>query len=244
MTEMTIDARDLDFAALGRQIRSSDSKQLALVNVRGHRYIGAGLSGKVIDIFGVPGNALGAYMEGAKLRVHGNAQDAVGDTMNEGEITVHGSCGDALGYAMRGGCIFVRGSVGYRCGIHMKAYEQKQPLIVIGGSAGSFLGEYQAGGRIVVLGLDGDGETPPVGDFLGTGQHGGEIFLRCKRAPEALPSQVTAAPATEEDMERVAPDIRAFCQRFGLDAETLLRDSYYCVRPNTQNPYKRLYTVY
>lgn len=35
----------------------------------------------------------------------------------------------------------------------MKAYEEKVPVMVIGGSVGSFLGEYQAGGRIIVLGL-------------------------------------------------------------------------------------------
>mgnify|MGYP002508793462 CR=1 FL=1 len=57
------------------------------------------------------------------------------------------------GYAMRGGKIFVKGNAGYRAGIHMKAYEEKKPVMVIGGTAGSFLGEYQAGGVIVVLGL-------------------------------------------------------------------------------------------
>ena len=66
--------------------------------------------------------------------------------MNDGTIIVHGSIGDAAGYAMRGGEIFVRGSAGYRAGVHMKAYEDKLPVMVIGGCAGSFLGEYQAGG--------------------------------------------------------------------------------------------------
>lgn len=50
---------------------------------------------------------------------------------------------DATGYAMRGGKIFVRGNAGYRAGIHMKAYKDKTPVLVIGGKAGSFLGEYQ-----------------------------------------------------------------------------------------------------
>lgn len=60
--------------------------------------------------------------------------------MNAGEIVVHGSIGDAAGYAMRGGRIFIRDSAGYRAGIHMKAYKDKIPLMVIGGAAGSFLG--------------------------------------------------------------------------------------------------------
>ena len=37
--------------------------------------------------------------------------------------------------------------------------------MVIGGRAGSFLGEYQAGGVIVVLGLT-ESEKPIVGSFL------------------------------------------------------------------------------
>ena len=73
--------------------------------------------------------------------------------MNDGRIIVHGSIGDAAGYAMRGGESHVQGDAGYRAGIHMKAYGDKLPALVIGGAAGSFLGEYQAGGVILVLGL-------------------------------------------------------------------------------------------
>ena len=73
--------------------------------------------------------------------------------MNAGEIVVHGRCGDAAGYGMRGGRILIRDDVGYRAGIHMKAYENHEPVLVIGADAGSFLGEYLAGGLILVLGI-------------------------------------------------------------------------------------------
>lgn len=33
---------------------------------------------------------------------------------------------------MRGGRIYVRGDAGYRTGIHMKAYEDKTPVMIIG----------------------------------------------------------------------------------------------------------------
>ena len=36
----------------------------------------------------------------------------------------------------------------------MKAYRNSFPVIVIGGCTGDFLGEYMAGGLIVVLGLN------------------------------------------------------------------------------------------
>ena len=78
---------------------------------------------------------------------------------------------------MRGGSIYVKGNAGYRAGIHMKAYKDKVPVIVIGGCTGSFLGEYQAGGLIIVLGLD-KGSRPIVSNFPCTGMHGGKLFLR------------------------------------------------------------------
>lgn len=100
--------------------------------------------------------------------------------MNEGKIIVKGSIGDAAGYAMRGGKIFVRGNAGYRAGIHMKEYKGKIPVMIIGGTAGSFLGEYQAGGLIVVLGLEAKDDRI-VGFFPAPGCTG----AKCSCAPTA-----------------------------------------------------------
>lgn len=127
---MDIAAKGLDFQALNRQVKAA-SGDVCIRDCCGQRFIGSGLKDKTVTIHGTPGNALGAYLDGAVIEVHGNVQDAVGDTMNAGEIVVHGNAGDALGYAMRGGAIYVRGDAGYRAGIHMKAYEDKQPVIVI-----------------------------------------------------------------------------------------------------------------
>ena len=150
---MLINVKELDYKALNEKLREGTG-DITLEECCGQRFIAAGMSDKNITINGVPGNALGAYLNGAAITVNANAQDAVGDTMNEGEIVVHGNIGDAAGYAMRGGKILVKGNAGYRAGIHMKAFKEKVPIMVIGGTAGSFLGEYQAGGVIVVLGLE------------------------------------------------------------------------------------------
>jgi len=51
----------------------------------------------------------------------------------------------------------VRGCIddaGYRVAIHMKEYEDKRPIIVIGGTVQHFLGEYMAGGVLIVFGLN------------------------------------------------------------------------------------------
>lgn len=239
MTTIQADLRD--FKELNQQIRACTEDQIVIENCIGQRYIGDGASDKTITIYGVPGNALGAYLNGAQLIVHGNAQDAIGDTMNCGQITVHGNAGDAAGYAMRGGTIMVRGSVGYRAGIHMKAYQDKAPELIAGGCAGSFLGEYQAGGTIVILGLDGDGSAP-VGDFCGTGMHGGAIYLRCQQPPQGLPVQVLVRQADAQDMAQIAGLVKRFCQAFDLDAQKILADRFYKLTPNTATPYKTLYT--
>ena len=236
-----INVKGLAFRQVNEKIEQTHDRDIVLENVCGQRYIGAGSSGRHLVIEGVPGNALGAYLDGTTIEVSGNAQDATGDTMNDGDIIVNGSSGDATGYAMRGGRIFVRGSVGYRAGIHMKAYKDKIPAVVIGGEAGCFLGEYQAGGRIVVLGLDTEGRAP-VDAFYATGMHGGVIYLRSDVLPDDLPPQVVAHRAGAEDLADIEKYVLPFCQHFGLDVKNVMDHNFFCLKPNTNNPYKQLYT--
>lgn len=217
---MDIAAKGLDFQALNRQVKAAPG-DVCIRDCCGQRFIGSGLKDKTVTIHGTPGNALGAYLDGAVIEVHGNA-------------------GDALGYAMRGGAIYVRGDAGYRAGIHMKAYEDKQPVIVIGGRVGSFLGEYLAGGTIIVLGIG--ASDAPLSNFTGTGMHGGRILIRTAQPLPPLPAQVTVSSATAGDMEEAAPYVREFARRFRMDADSLLADEYVLLRPNAKNPYQQLYT--
>lgn len=192
-------------------------------------------------INGTPGNALGAYLDGSSIEVNGNAQDAVGDTMNCGTIIVHGRVGDTCGYAMRGGTIYIQESVGYRAGIHMKEYKDKKPVIVIGNEAGSFLGEYQAGGLIIVLGLR--SEHPfPAGRFCGTGMHGGKMFLRATELPSDLPKQIKATKARKADLAEAEEYIGEYCRLFGTDKAKIMDSKFFILTPDSANPYTRLYT--
>ena len=236
-----IDVKDLDYKALNENIRQSGD-DCRLSGCCGQRFIAAGMSDREIIIDGVPGNALGAYLNGASIIVNANAQDAVGDTMNEGRIVIHGDIGDAAGYAMRGGKIFVKGNAGYRAGIHMKAYKEKMPVMVIGGVAGSFLGEYQAGGVIVVLGLEAANKRI-VGNFPCTGMHGGKMFLRGDCSGIKFPGQVTARAAVKEDMAEIADYISEYCRLFGCDANEILDSAFTVVTPDSKNPYKQMYVA-
>lgn len=240
---MKIQADLMHFQLLNDLVRKSEDANITINNCTGQRYIASALKGKNITINGTPGNALGCYLNGCSIHVYGNTQEATGDTMNSGSIYAHGSCGDATGYGMRGGKIFIRGNSGYRTGIHMKAYRDKLPVIVIGGAAGSFLGEYQAGGVIIVLGMHTDSKAI-VGNFCGTGMHGGKIFLRCNEneLPGNLPRQVVARLATEKDLQEIDEYLDDYCNAFDEKKKTILKHAFFVLEPDTKNPYKQLYT--
>jgi len=238
---MKVDISGLDYREVNDIIRAGTGGTV-ITGALGQRFLAAGTSGKDVSIYGVPGNALGAYLNGGRIEVFGNAQDAAGDTMNDSEIIIHGSIGDAAGYAMRGGRIYVEGDAGYRAGIHMKAYRDKVPVMVIGGAAGSFLGEYQAGGIIIVLGLKRrDGRI--VGNFPCTGMHGGMMFIR--ESPDALtlPAQVTARAAGEEDISSIRGFIEAYSGYFGADPGFILGHPFTVITPDSGNPYKQMYVA-
>jgi glutamate synthase domain-containing protein 3 len=251
MTEIT--AGQIHFSLLNEQVRESPDSDITIQDCLGQRYIGSGLGKKNITINGIPGNALGAYMDGSTITVHGNVQDATGDTMNAGVIVIHGNAGDATGYGMRGGSIYVRGNIGYRAGIHMKEYRDMIPVIVAGGKAGSFLGEYQAGGVLVVLGLEPPkntaGKKPQTkvrekgltGFFCGTGMHGGVIYLRTENPPP-LPSQIVISQAKGGDIPVLKRQIEIFCSHFtDTDAAYLLDSTFSILTPNTKNQYTQMY---
>ncbi len=82
----------------------------------------------------------------------------------------------------------------------MKEYMDKVPKIVIGQKAGDFLGEYMAGGRIVVMGLELGPEEYSVGRFFGTDARRPDVIRG--RVKEALiEREIEAAPLEAEDKE-------------------------------------------
>lgn len=239
---MHIEVGGMHFQALNEQIRACGDNEIFLHNVSGQRYIASGIADKLFTIDGVPGNALGAYLAGSTIRVLGNAQDATGDTMDSGDILIHGSSGDGTGYAMRGGRIFILTNSGYRSGIHMKEYKEHKPVIVIGGRGGDFLGEYQAGGLIIVLGIGQDLSRAPVGEYIATGMHGGKQFIRSDVPLQNLPKQVKMHEAEPGELEEIRPHVEDFAREFGLNGSELLSGRFFVLTPNSANPYKQMYT--
>lgn len=241
---MRISVKGLEHREVNEQIKACAISDLDITvdDVMGQRFIAAGMSKVNLTINGVPGNAVGAYLDGARITINENAQDATGDTMNDGEIVIHGSSGDATGYAMRGGSIYVQNNVGYRAGIHMKQYKDKIPTIVIGGKTGSFLGEYQAGGVIIVLGIGYEDTSIPMGYFCATGMHGGKIFIRTKNPPVLEGDKLIIEKAKKEDLKEIRENIEKYCEYFNEDYDKIMESDFYIITPNTKSPYKQLYT--
>jgi glutamate synthase domain-containing protein 3 len=178
---VTINAADMHYRDLNFLLKSysNPTKRIDIYNVNGQRYIGTGLKNNVeIHIYGTPGNDLAAFMDGPTIYVHGNAQDGVGNTMNSGKVVVYGRAGDIAGYAMRGGKIFIRDDAGYRVGIHMKEYGNQKPILVIGGTAQDFLRRIYGWRNTCCFGAYTEGWRNHKAKFVGTGMHGGTIYVR------------------------------------------------------------------
>jgi len=241
-----IDTKGVYYAQVNEKIRElvrSGERDITLNNVTGHRYIGGGIEcpDLKITVNGVAGEDLAAFMEGPTIECMNNAQDGVGNTMNDGKIIVRGLAGDVVGYGMRGGKIYIRDDVGYRVGIHMKGFKDKQPVLCIGGCAGDFFGEYQAGGCLILLGLTNSRKNSVVGDYCGTGMHGGVMYIRGSFKQSYLGKEVKHFDLTDEDTARIKPILDEFGSTFGVTEDILDFHRYSKIIPVSTRPYGRLY---
>ena len=242
---MTIDAAGMYYRVLNKQIRTAIAEgetELVLNNINGQRYIGDAVEKKVkITINGTPGNDLAVFMNGPFIEVHANGQDGIANTMNSGEIVIHGMVGDVIGYGMRGGKLMIKGDVGYRVGIHMKEYKKQIPVIVAGGCAGDFYGEYMAGGIMVLLGIGSSDDKPITGDYLGTGMHGGVIYLRGEVEKHQLGAEVAVFEPDETDMKLITKHVTEWCEHFGYDLDEVMSKPFIKLKAISSRPYGNLY---
>lgn len=253
--EITIDAMKdntplhyKEFNQLVHKAIEDGYEKIKLINVYGQRFIAAGVEKKVqIDIYGTPGNDLGIFMDGPTINVYGNAEDHTGNTMNSGKIVIHGHAWDVTGLAARGGSIFIKQDSGYRVGIHMKEYKSTKPILVVGGRAKEFFGEYMAGGILVALGLEINGKAASnmeniVQGSLGSGMHGGVIYIRGKVNPKCLGVGATIVDFAEDDKKVLKPIISEFCKNFDVSEELVWETEFTKIVPGSARPFAGFYT--
>ena len=255
ITQCTLElsASGLHYRDLSSKLRSAvadGAGRVVLRNVTGQRYIstnlydvgdGADLARLEIEIHGTPGNDLGAFLDGPTVTVYGNAMDGTGNTMNRGRIVVHGRAGDITGFSARGGEIFIRDNSGYRAGIHMKEYMDMRPALIIGGTTQDFLGEYMAGGVVVILGLTLDSGEPHHCSHVGTGMHGGTIFVRGTIGAHQLGQGVGSVGITRADIVLLSQYIAQYGQLFGVDVSGIKPEEFGKLVPLSRRPYQQLY---
>lgn len=242
---MRIDATNLHYRQLNEQVKAAVAEgetEFELDNLCGHRYIGCGINVPVtMRLNGIPGNDLGSFMSGPRLFCSGNAQDGISNTMDDGMVVIPGHAGDVMGYSMRGGCVYVRGNAGYRIGIHMKSFQDKEPVVIIGGRVRDFCGEYLAGGKLVVLGLDLPPGEPTVGRYCGTGMHGGVLYVRGEVAADRVRVGIGIEEAGPEDKDTLRELLTPYCKEFGLSLEEILNHPFSRLTSTTNRPYGQLY---
>lgn len=241
-----IDAKGVYYRDLNKTIRdliANGGKHFIIKNVNGQRYFLDGIRENVeMEIYGVPGQDLGAFMDGPTIRVYGDGQDGIGNTMGSGKIIVHGIAGDVCGYGMRGGKLFIKEDAGYRIGIHMKEYKDRIPSIVVGGKVGDFFGEYMAGGILVVLGMfTRKPEDPICGDFIGTGMHGGKIYVRGEVDPYNCGKECGIEIINAEEDESLKKILAEFCKEFNIKYKDVVSKKFTLLWPKTKRPYGNLY---
>jgi glutamate synthase domain-containing protein 3 len=123
----------------------------------------------------------------------------------------------------------------------MKEYMDKQPKIVIGTKAGDFLGEYMAGGRIVVLGLGLKNGELAAGRFFGTGIHGGKIYIRGRVNEALIGKEVATAPLDDEDKAFLKQTIDEYAKYFGVSVREVKIDDFKKYQPKSSRPYGNMY---
>ena len=143
---------------------------------------------------------------------------------------------------MRDGSIYVRDNVACRGGIHIKEFEEMKPVIVIGQNAGSFLGEYMAGGTIVLLGLGLKRGEKLFGTHCASGMHGGKIFVRGAFPKENLSPNIKVSSLTKEDEKELEGYVKKYCRYFGADYKEVMSKPFKKLSPATSRPYANLYT--
>jgi glutamate synthase domain-containing protein 3 len=125
----------------------------------------------------------------------------------------------------------------------MKEFRDMKPVLVIGSCAGSFLGEYMAGGTIVLLGLNLRHGEKLFGTHCASGMHGGKMFVRGSFPKENLSPNIKITNLTQQDRKELEEYVRKYCRYFEADYDEIMKKPFRKLVPETSRPYANLYTA-
>lgn len=166
----------------------------------------AGHSGQRLGSMGFPNTRIDNY---------GPASDDVGWLNAGATIVVHGNAGNGVANAMAQGKIYIGGNIGSR-GMTMTKQNPRfdPPELWVLGSAGDYFGEFMAGGRAVICGVE--PQTPD--NILGyrplVGMVGGKLFFRGTHEGYSK-SDARLQPIGDEDWEWLLGNLKLFLKSVG-----------------------------
>jgi len=114
--------------------------------------------------------------------------------------------------------------------------------MVVGETGQDFLGEYMAGGVLVVLGLNLNG-APHKANFIGTGMHGGVIYIAGKLEAYQVGKEVGVAELDENDKKTLGELVGEYAVHFDMDSGELLSRDFVKLYPKYLRPYGRMYAT-
>ena len=92
--------------------------------------------------------------------------------------------------------------------------------------------------------LDMFSDTPDKakhGYCLGTGMHGGVIYIRGGVDESRLSKEVGVFELTDEDRQELDAYLKEYCADFGLDQAEVQREGFVKVLPKSKRPYGNMY---
>jgi glutamate synthase domain-containing protein 3 len=221
-------------------------------------------SGRII-IHGDCGDILGYSMRGGEIFVKGNVGWRSGIHMKSylekfPVIVIGGKAGDFLGEYMAGGIIILLG-LNMEKGTPADDPGSEAAVVTVKQSpAKQFLTNQEPANQDPSMKLPlnlkarkpyyferfyptSDGQA--AGNYIGTGMHGGTIFLRGDIEEYKLGKEVTRLPLDENDKELLKTYITNYCNYFDFDKSKIIRQDlkgFIKLAPFSHRPYGKLYS--
>ena len=99
-----------------------------------------------------------------------------------------------------------------------------------------------AGGIQILLGLN-RGDREIVGNYVGTGMHGGALYIRDVHLPEwKWGPTVFPHELDDADHAMLRNLLTEFCADFGFDVEVVLAEPFLKLQPRSSRPYAKAYS--
>jgi glutamate synthase domain-containing protein 3 len=114
-------------------------------------------------------------------------------------------------------------------------------VLVVGGAAGDYLGEYMAGGLLIVLGLGRESGWPISGIYTGTGMHGGKMILGDDVEDFRLGREVGKSDLDDADRVELRQYVEQYVEAFGGNADQIMDRPFCKLLPVSRRPYGQIY---